>query len=43
VAWYDGVPGGFTRSVLRVHGDHIYLNIGDPESDVWITEITAVR
>jgi Tol biopolymer transport system component len=43
VAWYDGVPGGFTRSVLKVRGDRIYLNIGDPESDVWITEITASR
>jgi hypothetical protein len=43
VAWYDGVPGGFTRSVLRVHGDHIYLNIGDPESDVWVTEIQGER
>ncbi len=41
VAWYDGVPGGFTRSVLRVRGDHIYLNIGDPESDVWVTEIVG--
>ena len=41
VAWYDGVPGGFTRSVLRVRGDRIYLNIGDPESDVWVTEVLA--
>jgi len=43
VAWYDGVPGGFTRAVLRVRGDHLYLNIGDPESDVWITEIGVQR
>jgi len=43
VAWYDGVPGGFTRSVLRVHGDHIYFTVGDPESDVWVTEIQGER
>ena len=43
VAWYDGVPGGFTRSVLRVRGDRLYINIGDPESDVWVTEIATQR
>jgi len=43
VAWYDGVPGGFTRAVLRVRGDRLYINIGDPESDVWVTEITLQR
>jgi hypothetical protein len=43
VAWYDGPPGGFTRSVLRVKGDRLYLNIGDPESDIWMTEIGVQR
>jgi Tol biopolymer transport system component len=43
VAWYDGVPGGFTRSVLRVRGDRLYVNIGNPESDVWVTEISVQR
>ena len=41
VAWYDGVAGGFSRSVLRVSGDRFYLNLGDPESDVWVTEIVG--
>jgi Tol biopolymer transport system component len=41
VAWYDGVPGGFSRAVLRVRGDRLYINIGDPESDVWVTEIVG--
>jgi hypothetical protein len=39
VAWYDGPSGGFSRSVLRVRGDRMYVSIGDPESDVWVTEI----
>jgi len=43
VAWYDGAPGGFSRSVLRVRGDRLYVNIGDPESDVWSTEIAVQR
>lgn len=43
VAWYDGVPGGFSRSVLRVRGDRMYLSIGDPESDVWVTELALQR
>jgi Tol biopolymer transport system component len=43
VAWYDGVPGGFSRSVLRIRGDRLYLNIGDPESDIWMTEIGVQR
>jgi Tol biopolymer transport system component len=43
VAWYDGPTGGFTRSVLRVKGDRLYLNIGDPESDIWMTEIGVQR
>ncbi len=41
VAWYDGVAGGFSRSVLRVSGERFYMNIGDPESDVWVTEIVG--
>jgi Tol biopolymer transport system component len=43
VAWYDGVPGGFSRSVLRIRGDRIYLNFGAPESDIWMTEIESPR
>ena len=43
VAWYDGPPGGFTRSLLRVHGDRFYLNLGDPQGDVWVTEISVQR
>jgi hypothetical protein len=43
VAWYDGSPGGFTRSLLRVRGDRFYINIGDPQSDVWVTEISVQR
>jgi Tol biopolymer transport system component len=43
VVWYDGPPGGFSRSVLRVSGDRFYVNIGDPESDVWVTEIQTAR
>jgi len=41
VAWYDGPPGGFSRSVLRVRGDRMYVTIGDPQSDVWVTEIVG--
>jgi hypothetical protein len=41
VAWYDGVAGGFSRSVLRVSGERFYMNIGDPESDVWVTDIVG--
>jgi len=43
VAWYDGPPGGFSRSVLRVRTDRIYVSIGDPQSDVWVTEIATTR
>jgi Tol biopolymer transport system component len=43
VVWYDGPPGGLTRSLLRVRGDRLYINIGDPESDVWVTEIAVQR
>jgi hypothetical protein len=32
-----------TRSLLRVRGDRLYINIGDPESDVWVTEIAVQR
>jgi eukaryotic-like serine/threonine-protein kinase len=43
VAWYDGAPGGLTRSLLRIRGDRLYINIGDPESDVWTTEFQTSR
>jgi serine/threonine-protein kinase len=43
VAWYDGTPGGFRRSVLEVSGHRFYLNIGDPESDVWVTDVGERR
>ncbi len=39
VAWYDGSPGGLSRSTVRVRGNRLYINIGDPQSDVWVTEI----
>ena len=41
VAWYDGSPGGLSRSTLRVRGDRIYLTVGDPQSDIWVTEIVG--
>jgi Tol biopolymer transport system component len=43
LAWYEGPPGGFARSLLRVRGDRFYINIGDPQSDVWVTEISVQR
>ena len=41
VAWYDGSPGGLSRSTLRVRGNRLYLNPGDPQGDVWVTEIVG--
>jgi serine/threonine-protein kinase len=43
VASYDGTPGGFGRSVLRVQGNRLYVTLSDPQSDVWITEIVGQR
>jgi eukaryotic-like serine/threonine-protein kinase len=40
LAWYEGSPGGLARSLLRVQGDRFYLNPGDPQGDVWVTEIS---
>ena len=39
VAWYDGSAGGLSRSTVRVRGNRLYINIGDPQGDVWVTEI----
>jgi eukaryotic-like serine/threonine-protein kinase len=41
VAWYDGSPGGLSRSTVRVRGNRLYINIGDPQGDVWVTEIVG--
>jgi eukaryotic-like serine/threonine-protein kinase len=43
VASYDGPPGGINRMVLRVRGNRLYVTQGDPQSDVWITEIVGQR
>jgi TolB protein len=43
VAWYDGPTSGFSRSVLRVHGNRFYFSVGDPQSDVWMAEIGGKR
>ncbi len=43
VAWYDGASGGFSRSVLRIRGDRLYVNIGDPQGDVWMAELSVTR
>jgi len=43
VASYDGAPGGINRLVLRVRGNRLYFSLGDPQSDVWTTEIVGQR
>ena len=41
IAWYEGSAGAFGRSVLRVWEDRFYFSIGDPQSDIWTTEIVG--
>jgi TolB protein len=43
VASYDGAPGGANRMLLRVQGNRLYFSLGDPQSDVWTTEIISQR
>jgi hypothetical protein len=40
---FDDPASGLNRAALRVHGNRFYFTLGDPESDVWMTEVTGSR
>jgi hypothetical protein len=39
MVWFDNPAGGLSRTVLRVRGNRFYFSIGDPQSDIWMTEV----
>jgi Tol biopolymer transport system component len=39
---FEGAPNQ-SRSVLRIIRNHFYFSIGDPQSDIWMTEVKASR
>jgi serine/threonine-protein kinase len=43
LVWFDNPSGSLGRSVLRVRGNRFYFSHGDPQSDIWMTEVTGSR
>lgn len=43
MAHFDGPSRRLDRAVLRVQGNRFYFNLGFPQSDIWMTEVTGSR
>ncbi len=43
MAWYDKPSRSLERAWFRVHGNRFYFALGDPQSDIWMTEVTGPR
>jgi hypothetical protein len=41
--WFDDPSRYVVRPWLRVHGNRIYFTRGDPQSDVWMTEVLGSK
>lgn len=38
---FDDRSSGVSRAWIRVHGNRLYFTLGDPQSDLWMTEVTG--
>jgi Tol biopolymer transport system component len=43
IVQFDDSFGSLNRAVLRIHGDQFYFSMGDAQSDIWTTEVSAPR
>jgi Tol biopolymer transport system component len=43
MAWSDNPSGGLNRAWFRVRGNRFYFTLGDPQSDIWMTELMGSR
>ena len=43
IVQFDNSSGSLNRAVLRVHGHQFYFSMGDSQSDIWLTEVSASR
>jgi Tol biopolymer transport system component len=41
--WFDKPPGVLIRPWFKVQGSRIYFAQGDPQSDIWVTEVAGSR
>jgi eukaryotic-like serine/threonine-protein kinase len=39
MAWSDNQSSGLSRAWLKLHGNRFYFTLGDPQSDIWMTEV----
>ena len=43
VVSFDNQSSGVNRAWLKVHGNRFYFTLGDPQSDIWMTEVSGTR
>ena len=39
VAWFDQPLTNLGRAVMKIRGNRFYYDLGDSQSDIWMTEI----